>query len=450
MLKQPERPLNLLALRHVLVLPLAAAGLLAGCVVAPAAPPPPPRAYEPPPPAPAYAEPAYAEPAVEVQVQANQPPPPLPEYAQPPCPEEGYLWTPGYWAYTNGGYYWVPGTWVQPPRVGFLWTPGYWGFSAAGIYIFHGGYWGPHVGFYGGVNYGFGYHGDGFVGGRWEGNRFAYNTAVVNVNNTVVHNTYVNNVVVNNVTVNKVSYNGGAGGVAAAPTPEQRRAAQEPHVAPTSMQHQHVQEAVKNPALSAAVNGGHPAIAATPRPAAFNAPGVVGARGAPPPHAPGAPNPAANPAYAAHGNATVGGTPPRATANAYPPHPAYPSAPQPGSGPCSDHREHRPSTNDGCAASRARTAAAGTGAAAPGTRAAAGAPGTRAAAEARQAAGRAQARERGKQVGRPSPASDRIAPLGFAAAGREAFDLAPDTFTGSPRPPRRRCGPADCGPTADC
>ena len=121
---------------------------------------------------------------------------------------------------TNGGYYWVPGTWVQPPRVGFLWTPGYWGFSAAGIYVFHAGYWGPHVGFYGGVNYGFGYHGDGFVGGRWDGNRFAYNTAVVNVNTTVIHNTYVNNVVVNNVTVNKVSYNGGAGGVAAAPTPE--------------------------------------------------------------------------------------------------------------------------------------------------------------------------------------------------------------------------------------
>jgi hypothetical protein len=329
MLKLPERPLNLLALRHVLVLPLAAAGLLGGCIVAPPPAPPPPSVYAPPPPAP---PPAYAEPAVDVEVQANQPPPPLPEYAQPPCPEEGYLWTPGYWAFTNGGYYWVPGTWVQPPRVGFLWTPGYWGFTAAGIYIFHAGYWGPHVGFYGGVNYGFGYHGDGFVGGRWEGNRFAYNTAVVNVNTTVVHNTYVNNVVVNNVTVNKVSYNGGAGGVAAAPTPEQRRAAQEPHVPPTPMQHQHVQEAVRNPALAAAANGGHPAIAATPRPAAFNAPGVVGARGSAPPHPMGVSNPGANAGVnpAAHGNPTVGGTPPRATANSYQPHPAYPAAPQPG------------------------------------------------------------------------------------------------------------------------
>jgi hypothetical protein len=43
-----------------------------------------------------------------------------------------------------------------------------------------------------------------------------------------------------------------------------------------------VQEAVKNPALFAKANGGRPAIAATPKPAAFNAPGVVGAHGAAP------------------------------------------------------------------------------------------------------------------------------------------------------------------------
>jgi hypothetical protein len=46
------------------------------------------------------------------------------------------------------------------------------------------------------------------------------------------------------------------------------------------MQHQHAQEAARNPALAVRANGGHPAIAATPRPAAFNAPGVVGAHGA--------------------------------------------------------------------------------------------------------------------------------------------------------------------------
>src|SRR6516162_11244676 len=131
-----------------LLLLSAAATQLTGCVVragvAVPAPPPPP---------PVYVAPA---PAAEVDVQANEPPPPLPVYEQPPCPVEGYIWTPGYWAWGIGGYYWVPGTWVAPPRVGLLWTPGYWAF-AGGVYAFHAGYWGPHVGFYGGVNYGFGY-----------------------------------------------------------------------------------------------------------------------------------------------------------------------------------------------------------------------------------------------------------------------------------------------------
>src|SRR5271170_8008090 len=257
-------------------LALAAVALLGGCVVRVAAPPPPPppRVYVPPP-APA---PVYAEPAVDVEVHATEAPPPLPDYEQPAAPDDGYLWTPGYWAWGLGGYYWIPGTWVQPPRVGVLWTPGYWGF-VGGVYAFHAGYWGPHIGFYGGVNYGFGYGGVGFAGGRWVGNSFAYNQNVTNVNVTVIHNTY-NQTVVNNVTVNKVSYNGGAGGVTAVPTTQERAAAQEPHVAPTQLQRQHIQEAARNPALAAKANGGHPAIAATPKPGAFNAPGVVGARGA--------------------------------------------------------------------------------------------------------------------------------------------------------------------------
>ncbi len=96
-------------------------------------------------------------------------PPALPVYYQPPCPAPGYLWTPGYWGWGTSGYYWVPGTWVTPPQVGFLWTPGYWGWRD-GSYAWHAGYWGPHVGFYGGINYGFGYAGIGYVGGGWFGN----------------------------------------------------------------------------------------------------------------------------------------------------------------------------------------------------------------------------------------------------------------------------------------
>jgi hypothetical protein len=217
--------------------------------------------------------------APEVVLTASEPPPPLPVYEQPPCPEEGFIWTPGNWQYASGGYFWVPGTWVQPPRVGVLWTPGYWGFSG-GVYGFNPGYWGPHVGFYGGVNFGYGYGGSGFAGGRWDGGHFAYNTAVNNVNVSVVHNTYNETVVNNNVTINRTSYNGGSGGVTAAPTPQERVAAKEQHIAPTQAQTAHVREAIRTPALAAKVNGGHPAIAATARPAAFTGPGVVGAHGA--------------------------------------------------------------------------------------------------------------------------------------------------------------------------
>jgi hypothetical protein len=266
--------------------------VLAGCVaqVRVAQPPPPVVYVRPPPPPPP--PPAYVPPNVEVEVQANEAPPPLPEYEQPPCPEDGYLWTPGYWHYGPAGYYWVPGTWVEPPQVGVLWTPGYWAFSG-GVYGFHAGYWGPHIGFYGGINYGYGYVGVGYAGGRWDGGHFSYNTVVSNVSTTNIHNTY-NQTVINNVTINKVSYNGGAGGVTAAPTAQERAALQEPHVARTAAQTAHIQEAGRNPALSAKQNGGHPAIAATAKPGAFTGPGVVGARGAAAPAASNVPGVNAN------------------------------------------------------------------------------------------------------------------------------------------------------------
>jgi hypothetical protein len=260
-----------------LVIVCAASTQLSGCVVREVVVPESP-------PAPAYVAPApAAAPVAEAEVQASEPPPPLPQYEQPPCPVEGYLWTPGYWAWGGGGYYWVPGTWVAPPQVGLLWTPGYWAF-VGGVYTFHAGYWGPHVGFYGGVAYGHGYNGDGYAGGRWVGNSFAYNQSVTNVNTTVVHNTY-NQTVINNVTVNRVSYNGGAGGTVATPTAHERMAAQEVHVPPTPAQHEHIQQAATNSAFLARNNGGRPAIAATAHPGAFNAPGIVGAHGAPPPQA---------------------------------------------------------------------------------------------------------------------------------------------------------------------
>jgi hypothetical protein len=190
-------------------------------------------------------------------------PPALPVYTQPICPGDGYLWNPGYWAYGDVGYYWVPGVWVRPPQVGLLWTPGYWGWGGS-AYIFHAGYWGPHVGFYGGINYGFGYGGAGFYGGRWEGGHFAYNTAVLNVNRTVIHNTYVENVHVTNVGVH-TSFNGGAGGIQARASVQEQQWSHENHIAPTSEQQQHVQMASTNHANFASANGGRPQNAAISR-----------------------------------------------------------------------------------------------------------------------------------------------------------------------------------------
>src|SRR5882724_11811297 len=94
----------------------------------------------------------------QVRISVTFGPPALPVYEQPLCPGDGYIWTPGYWGWDadDDDYYWVPGTWVLAPEVGFLWTPPYWAWTD-GVFVFYDGYWGPHVGFYGGVVYGFGY-----------------------------------------------------------------------------------------------------------------------------------------------------------------------------------------------------------------------------------------------------------------------------------------------------
>lgn len=183
-------------------------------------------------------------------------PPTLPVYDQPECPADGYLWIPGYWAYGDDDYYWVPGTWVLAPQPGFLWTPGYWGFEG-GNYGWHSGYWGPHIGFYGGVNYGFGYFGSGFGGGRWEGGRFLCNTAVWRVNNTVVHNTYIDRTVIRNVSVNRISFNG-QGGIDARATAEEETAAREQHLEATQEQRTHEQTFIRDNNQRFSVNKGNP------------------------------------------------------------------------------------------------------------------------------------------------------------------------------------------------
>jgi WXXGXW repeat (2 copies) len=182
-------------------------------------------------------------------------PPPLVEYEQPLCPGDGYLWEPGYWAWGDDDYYWVPGVWIEAPEVGFLWTPGYWGFEDS-AYIWHVGFWGPHCGFYGGINYGFGYFGSGFVGGVWAGNVFRYNTAVWRVNTALVHNTFVDRTVIRN-TNNRVSFNG-PGGINVKPTAEEEAAMHERHLEATDKQREHEQAALHDRNQRYSINHGHP------------------------------------------------------------------------------------------------------------------------------------------------------------------------------------------------
>ena len=195
-------------------------------------------------------------------------PPPLPVYEQPPCPEPGLMWTPGYWAYGDDGYYWVPGAWVPAPEPNFLWTPPYWGWEN-GLYLFHRGYWGPHVGFYGGVNYGFGYGGIGFAGGEWRHGHFAYNTAVVHVDRRYVHETFEDRGRVDRGYVsrgNHVAFSGGPGGIRHDPRPEERQAEHEHHMDVTSFQHSHEDAARGDRGSYVKNNNGRPAHLAADRP----------------------------------------------------------------------------------------------------------------------------------------------------------------------------------------
>lgn len=205
-------------------------------------------------------------------------PPPLVVYEQPPCPQPGLIWTPGYWAYGPDGYYWVPGAWVPAPYEGAYWTPGYWGWGN-GLYMWHPGYWGRHVGYYGGINYGYGYFGTGFVGGMWRGPVFAYNTAVMRVNTRVIRNVYVDREVIrtHRIVDNHVAYNGGPGGVMHAPTREERAAMEGPHMAATRFQQQHRDQAMQNHAAYFRNNHGRPSDVVTrhPLPAERQAPPAV-------------------------------------------------------------------------------------------------------------------------------------------------------------------------------
>jgi hypothetical protein len=133
--------------------------------------------------------------------------------------------------------------------VGLLWTPSYWGWNGD-AYEFYPGYWGENVGFYGGIDYGYGYGGNGYNGGHWQGRHFSRDSAASRAGSA-----------------NRVSFNGGAAGVQVQPTAQERQFSSERHIQPTSAQQAHVQAASRDRGQLATANGGSPltAAAATPK-----------------------------------------------------------------------------------------------------------------------------------------------------------------------------------------
>lgn len=65
--------------------------------------------------------------------------PPAPMYEVAPMIQPGYVWAPGYWAWSNDRHIWVRGrTIVQ--REGYLWAPDRW-VQQGGAYVRQPGRW---------------------------------------------------------------------------------------------------------------------------------------------------------------------------------------------------------------------------------------------------------------------------------------------------------------------
>ena len=213
--------------------------------------------------------PPIAKAQIGTSVPIDLAPPDLPVYEQPAIPAPGYIWTPGYWAYAPESFYWVPATWVLPPSQDMLWTPGYWRFGPRG-YVWNPGYWGMEVGYYGGIDYGYGYNGSGYAGGYWENHTFYYNRAVNNFGGVHVAHEYNRAVGRDERAGHRASFNGGLGDVTVKPTPREAAYTHLSHTPPVALQMQHQQAASRDRALFQSSNHGEPPVAATSRAIQFS------------------------------------------------------------------------------------------------------------------------------------------------------------------------------------
>ena len=147
------------------------------------------------------------------------------------------------------------------------------GALAGGLYGWHGGYWGPHVGFYGGVNYGFGFGGVGFVGGEWRGGVFAYNSAVANFGSVHVTNVYENRTdryAKHHCELTTMSASTAKAVLRRVPRAGELQAEHEQHSKPRRNQTQHMNFAARTARNSPSVNHGAPGTPAASNPKAYH------------------------------------------------------------------------------------------------------------------------------------------------------------------------------------
>ena len=77
----------------------------------------------------AFVPTAHASPRISIHVGIGAPAPPIvaPAAVVPfGPPYAGYVWQPGYYAWTRFGYQWVPGAWVSPGYARRGWAVGRW------------------------------------------------------------------------------------------------------------------------------------------------------------------------------------------------------------------------------------------------------------------------------------------------------------------------------------